>query len=175
MRTNKIIFGILLLLLSVNTWGQIGDINDNYQYLLSVDPAMKRKLMANEVMFDQQEKYLIVNYGNKPTYIIVYEFGQWKAVANFRLTNWVEFTGAYVDYDNNQLYIKEGRFSNEYYRLDINTGITDMVECSLTPGGCPVIEPKQSEKSIYSKDKTYYVTINKRNTRDVRVYVMKKK
>lgn len=170
---NKLLCLSFILFLAVSAFSQIGGDNENYQYVKSVDPEMKRKLMANELMFDQKEKYLIVNYGNKPTYIIVYEFNTWKAVANFRLTNWVEFTGAYLDYTTNQLYIKEGRYSNEYYRLDINSGETDVVECSLTPGGCPVVDPKQSEKSAYTSDKKIFATINKRNTRDVRVYQLK--
>lgn len=177
MLNNKIlifIFSIIFLqpLLSL---GQGSGENDNYQYVQSLDPEMKRKVMANEVMFDKDEKYLIINYGNKPTYIIVYDKNTWKSVANFRLTNWVEFTGAYVDHETNQLYIKEGRYSNEYYRLDISNGQTDIVKCNLTPSGCPVIEPKQTEKEVYSKEMDFYITINKRNTRDVRVYQLKKK
>ena len=173
MKIYKTLFLLIFIGTSINAFGQLVGSNDNYQFLLSVDSEIRRKMTANEVMFDEKEKYLIVNYGNRPTYIVVYEFGLWKAVANFRLTNWVEFSGAYVDHETNQLYIKEGRFSNEYYRLDINNGTTDVVECTLTPGGCPVVEPKQSDKAIYSNDKNYYVTVNKRNTRDVRVYQLK--
>jgi hypothetical protein len=168
------LFLFLILILNIvgsNVSAQ--ELNENYQFVIDLDSQMKRKLIANEVMFDQQEKYVIVNYGNKPTFIVVYEFGLWLPLATFRLTNWVEFSGAYVDYENNQLYIKESRFSSEYYRLDIEKGSTDIVECELAPGGCPVVEPKQSAKDMYTADKSYYVTINKRNAREVKVYTKK--
>ncbi|MBI9069452.1 MAG: hypothetical protein JEZ09_19290 [Salinivirgaceae bacterium] len=166
------IFVILVLsMFTYNSYCQFAE--DNYQYVLSVDPLMNRKLMANEIMFDKQEKYLVVNYGNKPSYIIVYETATWTPVANFRLSNWVEFTGSYFDYETNQIYIKEGRYSSEYYRLDINTGITDIIGCELAPGGCPVIEPRQAQKSAYTSNKLMYATINKRNARDVRIYKLK--
>lgn len=153
--------------------GKAQDVHNNYQFIIKLDPQMKRKMSANELMFDQQEKYVIVNYGNKPTYIVVYEFGLWQPVATFRLTNWVEFSGAYIDYENNQLYIKESRFNSEYYRLDISNSTSDIVACDLTPGGCPVVEPRQSEKEIYSKDKSYYIVINKRNSGEIKVYLKK--
>ncbi len=146
------------------------NIHDDYQLVLSLDTQMKRKINANELMIDWQEKYIIVNYGNKPTYIIVYSLSNYKVAANFRLSNWVEFSGAYYDSETNQLYVKESRYSSEYYRLDINTGEKDILQCHLTPGGCPVEEPKKTLKSVYSSIKEYYITINKHNSRDVRVY-----
>lgn len=149
------------------------NIEDNYQFVITLDAQMKRKLIANELMFDSQEKYLIVNYGNKPTFIVVFEFGLWQPLMTFRLTDWVEFTGAYVDVETNQLYVKESRYSSDYYRLDIKTGTTDLIACELTPKGCPVIEPKQSDRWVYTNDKKFFATIDKKSPREVKIYSRK--
>lgn len=149
------------------------NIKDDYQLVLSLDTKMKRKVTANELMIDWQENYIIVNYGNKPTFIIVYSLKDYNVVANFRLSNWVEFSGAYYNSETNQLYIKESRYSSEYYRLNITTGEKDILECHLTPGGCPVDDPKKSLKSVYTANKEIFVIINKHNARDVKVYKRK--
>lgn len=169
----KIILILLIALLGKISTTQAQDIEDSYQYVTSVDPQMKRKLLANEIMVDSQEKYLIVNYGNKPSYIIVYSLVDWKPIANFRLTNWVDFSGAYVDSAYNQIYIKESRYSSEYHRLEIPSGTKDIIECELTPRGCDIIEPQQELKTLYTSDRQYYFAINKRNNGEVRVYVHK--
>lgn len=166
--------GLFLLFLAPFIWGSAQNIEDDYQFVVSLDTKMQRKLSANELMLDANESYLIVNYGNRPSYIIVYDRQNFEAKANFRLSDWVEFSGAYMDNETNQLYVKESRYSSEYYRLDINTGEQDIVACHLTPRGCPNDDPKKSIKSLFSLSKDFYVAINKRNTRDVRVYKLKK-
>jgi len=154
--------------------GKSQNIEDDYLQILKLDTKMERKILANELMLDQQEKYIIVNYGNKPTYIIVYDMVNFEAVANFRLSNWVDFSEAYVDYETNLLYIKESRYSSAFFRLNISTGEVDNIECHLTPAGCANEEPKISLKSIFTNDRKYYFTINKSNTREVKVYQLKK-
>ena len=166
-----IIFGLLL----ISGFSSIAQrIEDNYQYVKSLDPKMTRKIRANEIMIDDKEKYVFVNYENRPTFIVVYSMKDFEPIISFRLSNWVEFSGAYIDYELNQLYIKQSRYSSDYYRLDINTGQKDIVNCELTPGGCPIVEPTKSVKSTFSISEYYYITINKRNPRDVRVYQLKK-
>lgn len=146
-------------------------VNDkNYQFILSLNTGLQRKMYANEVMFDQEEQYLLVNYGNKPTYIIVFEYGLWQPIASFRLPNWVEFSGTYVDHDTNDIYIKASRYSSEYYKLNIDSGEQEIRECETLPAGCPVVEAKQSNKSVFSKDNHFYININKKNARDIKVY-----
>jgi len=135
---------------------------------------MKRKVFANELLIDQSQKYVIVNYGNKPTFVIIYSMDGFEVAANFRLSNWIEFSGAYVDSKTNQLYVKESRYSNEYYRLDINTGEQDILECDLVPKGCLNEDLKITRKSVFSTSKDYFITINKRNKREVRVYQLKR-
>lgn len=159
---------ILVLFFSNFVEAQI--VEKDYQFVLSLDNGLDRKMYANELMVDESQQYLIVNYGNKPTYIVVFEFGLWHPVVSFRLANWVEFSGSYVDYDKNDLYIKASRYSSEYYKLNINNGDQEIRECESLPDGCPVIEPKQADKSVFSKDKAFYFTVNKKNARDVRVY-----
>jgi hypothetical protein len=149
------------------------NIEDNYQYISSLDAQMKRKLIANELIFDAQDKYLMVNYGNKPTFIVVFEVGSWQPIMTFRLSDWVEFTGAYVDAETNQLYVKESRYSSDYYRLDIKTGTTEVIACGLTPKGCLVIEPKQSQRWGYSSDNGILAIIDKKNPREVKIYSSK--
>ncbi len=144
--------------------------NKGYKYVLSLDNGMRRKMYVNEFMFDNDEKYLIANYGNKPTYIVVFKVGEWKPIVTFRLSNWVEFTGAYVD-DSENIFIKASRFSSDYYKLNIKNKTQMEVPCETTPRGCKVIEPQQTEKTIYSKDYKYMIDINKRNAREARVYI----
>lgn len=164
-----LITGIALIyLLPLQVFSQ-PESNKGYQYIMSVNTGLKRKMYANEIMFDDNEKYLIVNYGNRPTYIVVFEFGLWQPVANFRLPNWAEFTGAYLD-DGDNLYIKISRYSSDYYKLSIKDKKQYELPCETLPRGCKVVEPKQAEKTIYSKDKYYMIDINKKNARDVRIY-----
>lgn len=165
---------LLLLLYVFVTPGKTQNITDDYQLIQSLDTKMKRKVFANELILDKQEKYIIVNYGNKPTFIILFDMVSYDVVANFRLSNWIEFSGAYIDYETNQFYVKESRFSNEYYRLDINTGEQDIVECQLTPAGCVIEDLKITRKSVFSSSKDFYITINKRNKRDVKVYQLRR-
>ena len=164
----------LLLLFYAFVFSCQSQTTDDYQYLLSLDTKMKRKVFANELIIDKEQKYIIVNYGNKPSFIIVYSMANYEAVANFRLSNWVEFSGAYIDYETNQFYVKESRYSNEYYRLDINTGETDILECDLVPKGCLSEDLKITRKSVFSSTKDFFITINKRNKREVRVYQLKR-
>lgn len=145
------------------------DSNKGYQYIMSVNTGLERKMYANELMFDENEKYLIVNYGNRPTYIVVFEFGLWQPKATFRLPNWVDFSGAYLDNADN-LYIQISRYSSDYYKLSIKDGTQVELPCETTPLGCLVVEPKQAEKNIFTKDKYYMVDVNKKNARDVRIY-----
>lgn len=163
-----IIIFTLTLIFSSDIKSQI--IEKDYQFLISLNTGLERKMYANEIMVDETQQYLVVNYGNKPTYIVVFDYGVWQPVASFRLPNWVEFSGAYFDYDKKDLYIKASRYSSEYYKLNMDGREKELRECESLPAGCPVVEPKQAEKSVFSKDKNYYITINKKNARDVRVY-----
>lgn len=168
----RIVF-IFICLLLMNNYLIAQEEEDSYQYLLSVLPDMNRKIAANEIMISEDEKYLIVNYGNRPTFIVVYSFNEWKQVAAFRTTDWVDFSGAYVDQATDQLYIKESRYSTNYHRLDIKTGKQDIIPCDLTPDGCPVIESRKAVKALFSEDRKYYVAISRQNVREVKVYIYK--
>ena len=161
-----LISGIAMLFSCVNAGAQSPD----YQSLKTLKPDMQRKVMANELMVSPDNKYLIVNYGNKPTFIVAYNIEDWRQAAAFRLTDWVEFSSAYVDTTNSQFYVKTGRISSEYHRLDIKEKTQDVVPCDITPRRCPVIELKVAIKSVYTIDKKYFVTINKKNKREVKVY-----
>ena len=166
---------ILLFLLYHTTSDSVAQSSlDDYQFIQSLNTKMKRKEFANEIILDKQEKFIIVNYGNKPTFIVLFDINNYNVVANFRLSNWVEFSGAYIDYETNQFYVKESRYSNEYYRLDINTGEQDIIECDLAPQGCVVEDLEITRKSVFSNSKDYYITINKRNKRDVRIYQLRR-
>lgn len=151
------------------------NVDTDYQLVLNLDNKMQRKMLANELMIDPQEKFIIVNYGNRPTHIIVYSMQNYEAVANFRLSDWVDFSAAFMDYETNQLYIKESRYSSEYFRMNINSNEFDRIQCHIIPGGCTNAEPTKSVKAVYTADKQYYITINKNNTREVRVYKRKSK
>jgi len=142
----------------------------DYQALKTIKPDMQRKMIANELMLSDDGKYLIVNYGSRPTYIVAYRTEDWGQEAYFRLADWVDFASAYVDTTNSQFYVKTSRTSSEYYRLDIAEKTQDIVPCEITPRRCPVIELKINVKSLYTNDKRYYIAINKQNKREVRVY-----
>ncbi len=159
---------MLLFLLPLKSFSQ-QTTNKGYQYILSLNNGLERKMYVNELMFDEEERYLIVNYGSKPTYIVAFEFGVWKPLAFFRLPSWVDFTGAYTD-DIANVYVKTSRYSSYYYKLSIKEKTVVELPCDAVPRGCEVVEPKQSAKIIYTKDKMYMIDINKKNPREVRVY-----
>ena len=159
------------LLLNADIFAQSAD----YQFLVTIKPDMQRKVLANELMLSPDGKHIIVNYGNKPTFIVAYSTEDWKQVAIFRLTDWVDFSSAYVDTTNQQFYVKISRASTQYHRLDINEKTQDIIPCDITPRGCPHIEVKMDIKSLYTKDKKYYIAINKQNKREVKVYKLRDK
>ena len=142
----------------------------DYQYLTTIKPDMQRKVLANELFLSPDGKHIIVNYGNKPTFIVAYSTEDWKQVAIFRLTDWVDFSSAYVDTTNQQFYVKISRASTQYHRLDMKEKTQDIIPCDITPRGCPHIEIKMDVKSLYTKDKKYYIAINKQNKREVKIY-----
>lgn len=151
---------------SFSVVAQSGD----YQYLVTLKPDMQRKVLANELFLSPDGKYIIVNYGNKPTFIAAYSTSDWKQVALFRLKDWVDFSSAYLDTTNQQFYVKISRVSTQYHRLDIKQNTQDIIPCDITPRGCPHIEMKMDVKSLYTKNKQYYIAINKQNKREVKVY-----
>ena len=154
------------VLFCAETQAQSGD----YQFLITLKPDMQRKVLANELFLSPDGKHIVVNYGNKPTFIVAYSTEDWKQVALFRLTDWVDFSSAYIDTTNQQFYVKISRVSTQYHRLDIKEKTQDIIPCDITPRGCPHIEMKMDVKSLYTKDKQYYIAINKQNKREVKVY-----
>ncbi len=144
-----------------------------YNFVKELDARLQRKLMANELLFDNDGEYLVINFGNAPSYIVVFSTKNWEPVYNYRLPNWVDFTGAYIDKTTHDLYILEARYSSKYYKLNLITGAKSIVPCSETPNGCTVIEPKKPVKSLYSPDKKYFVKIKKNTQREVYLYEIK--
>ena len=65
-----------------------------YNFVKELDARLQRKLMANELLFDNDGEYLVINFGNAPSYIVVFSTKNWEPVYNYRLPNWVDFTGA---------------------------------------------------------------------------------
>jgi len=163
---HSLLAGFIMTFMNLSVDAQSAD----YQALKTVKPEMQRKMLANELMLSSDGKYLIVNYGSRPTYIIAYRTEDWGQEAFFRLPDWVDFASAYVDTTNSQIYIKTSRTSSEYYRLDIAEKTQDIVPCEITPRRCPVIELKKDVKALYTDDKRFYIAINKQNKREVRVY-----
>ncbi len=161
---------LLTALFSVAVCGSVVAQSGDYQAFVTLKPDMQRKVLANELFLSPDGKHLIVNYGNKPTFIVAYSTADWKQVALFRLTNWVDFSSAYIDTTNQQFYVKISRVSTQYHRLDIKQNTQDIIPCDITPRGCPHIERKMDVKSLYTSDKNYYITINKQNKREVKVY-----
>ena len=159
------------MMFCVESYAQSAD----YQFLTTIKPEMQRKVLANELMLSPDGKHIIVNYGNKPTFIVAYSTSDWKQVALFRLTDWVDFSSAYVDTTNQQFYVKISRVSTQYHRLDIMQNTQDIIPCDITPRGCPHIEMKMDVKSLYTKDKQFYITINKQNKREVKIYKLRDK
>jgi hypothetical protein len=158
--------GLFLVSLCTSSFAQGSD----YQFFTTIKPDMQRKLLANELMLSPDDKHIIVNYGNKPTFIVVYSTSDWTQKAVFRLTDWVDFSSAYVDTTTQQFYVKISRASTQYHRLDINQQTQDIIPCDITPRGCPHIEMKMDIKSLYTSDKQYYISINKQNKREVKIY-----
>lgn len=160
---------VIVALSSISVFSQTGD----YQSLTTLTPDMQRKVFANELFLTSDGKYLIVNYGDKPTFIVAYSTSEWKQSAIFRLTDWVDFASAYSDTATQQFYVKISRGSSKYHRLDIEQKTQDIIPCDITPHGCPHIEMKKNSKSLYTADKKFYITINKQNKREVKVYKLR--
>ena len=96
---------VIVALSSISVFSQTGD----YQSLTTLTPDMQRKVFANELFLTSDGKYLIVNYGDKPTFIVAYSTSEWKQSAIFRLTDWVDFASAYSDTATQQFYVKISR------------------------------------------------------------------
>lgn len=160
---------IIVASMNLDVLAQVGD----YQSFTTLKPDMQRKVFANELFLTPDGKYLVVNYGDKPTFIVAYAIEDWKQAAMFRLTDWVDFATAYSDTVTQQFYVKTSRGSSKYHRLDIAEKTQDIIPCDITPRGCPHIEMKKNVKLLYTADKKYYITIDKQNKREVKVYKLR--
>lgn len=141
-----------------------------YSFQENLDTKLERKMFANELLLDEDYYFLLVNYGNKPTYIVVFDVNNWQVQQSFRLPNWVEFSGAYYNEQTNSYYIKESRYGDDYYALDMANGDINILNCSTTPRGCPMVEPQKTVTDLKVLDNQYRVMINKKNKRMVKVY-----
>ncbi len=144
--------------------------SQGYSYITDVYPESDRKMKANELMFVRDDAYLIVNYGFRPTFLVVYTVGDWEPVQTFRLSDWVEFSGAYFYPDSNCFYVQRARYSSDYYALSLKTGDYKLVDCEQTPLQCPRVEPDKPQLEAYSQNGFYCVQINKKNPRELRVF-----
>ena len=95
---------IIVASMNLDTLAQVGD----YQSFTTLKPDMQRKVFANELFLTPDGKYLVVNYGDKPTFIVAYAIEDWKQAAMFRLTDWVDFATAYSDTVTQQFYVISG-------------------------------------------------------------------
>ncbi len=141
-----------------------------YSFQENLDTKLQRKMFANELLLDEEYYFLLVNYGNKPTYIVVFDVNNWMVQRSFRLPNWVEFSGTYYNEQTNSYYIKESRYGSSYYQLNMNSGDVETIECSKTPRACPLVEPEKTVTDLKALDNNYRIMIDKKNKRNVKVY-----
>lgn len=143
---------------------------DGYLFNQKIEAPRVRKSVANELMVDPMERYLVVSYSSYPTVVVLYEFGSWKVKGTYNIPQWFDLSHSFMDANGKFLYLDFARYSSKYRRIDIETQQMDTIECFQTPKGCVPKEGGIEQKEYTTKDKIYYVTINKRNKRDILIF-----
>jgi len=143
---------------------------DGYLFHQKIDAPRVRRPVAHEIMVDPLERLLVVSYSSYPTVVVLYEFDSWKVVGTYNIPEWFDLGHSYVDMNGRYIYLDFARYSSKYRRIDVETQKVDTVECYQTPRGCVPKEGGIEQKEYTTKDKKYYITINKKNKRDILIF-----
>lgn len=165
------LLAVLVLICALSEAQKIEFKKPGYKYVQTIKPPFTRRFDAHEIVISPDQKHLIVNYGSKPTYVVFFQIGTWEKVEEYKLPDWVEFSSLHFEPNNDVLFLKTSRYSSSYYRIQRFEKKIDTVSCKLTPKGCAQTDVKIDRKDFYTADKMYYVMINKRNNRDIIIFI----
>lgn len=143
---------------------------DGYLFHQKIDAPRVRRPVAHEIMIDPLERLLVVSYSSYPTVVVLYEFDSWKVLGTYNIPEWFDLGHSFVDMNGRYIYLDFARYSSKYRRIDVETHKMDTVECYQTPRGCVPKEGGIEQKEYTTKDKKYYITINKKNKRDILIF-----
>lgn len=141
-----------------------------YTFQQIIKPPFQKKLSVNEIMLSPDDQFLVVNYGNKPTYVVFFSLKTWEKEKEFKLPGWVEFSGAYFDAAREYLYIKTERFSSNYYRLHVSDQKVDTIACQNAPKGCKQSDIAKDIKELYTSGKEYFIGVHRKFSSQLVIY-----
>lgn len=143
---------------------------DGYRFEYKIKAPRVRRPVAHELMLDPNERFLIVSYSSYPTVVKLYDVGTWETKATYNIPEWFDLSNSFVGPDGRYLFLDYARYSSKYRRVDLETDEIDTLECYDTPKGCVPKEGGVPQKEAYTNDKIYYITINKKNQRDILIF-----
>lgn len=143
---------------------------EGYIFAQKLKTPRVRKPEVHELMLDPHGRFLILTYSSHPTHILLYQLNDWDLYKEYMVPEWFDLSNSFVDHEGRYLYVDFGRFSSKYRRIDLTTDNIDTVECSQTPRGCIPKEASQPRRDLYTSDKNYYITVNRKNKRDVLIF-----
>jgi hypothetical protein len=143
---------------------------DGYQFESKIKAPRVRRPIAHELLLDPNERFIVVSYSSKPTVVVLYEIGTWKEMGSYNIPGWFDLSNSFVGPNGKFLFLDFARYSSKYRRIDLESQVVDTVECYDTPRGCVPKEGGVPQKELYTKDKTYYFSINKKNRRDILIF-----
>ena len=145
-----LIFGCIL---TFNSYGQ----TDSLIYTLP-RPDLKWGIPGG-ILFSPDDKYFLVSYDFKPSYVDLYELEGFKRLSRFKIKgHYVYFPNSFFHSDNKEIYIDIGKRINiiidigrrtigkekiKYLVFNLQTGERKKVKCENGPKGCayPISSP----------------------------------
>ena len=164
----KYLILLFLTLTSIFSFSQYR--KDGYQFENKIKAPRVRRRVAHEIMLDPQERFFIVNYSSYPAVVVLYDIPTWKVRASFDVPAWFDLGNSFVGPAGKFLYLDFARFSSKYRRIDLETNVMDTVECYKTPRGCSPKEAPPENRSFYTKDKKYFISVNKRRKSEILIF-----
>ncbi len=143
---------------------------DGYRFEHKIKAPRVRRPIAHEIMLDPMERYLIVSYSSYPTVVVLYNIGTWETKATYNIPKWFDLSNSFMGPSGRYLFLDFARYSSQYRRIDLKTNEIDTLECYDTPRGCVPKEGGVSQKEVYTKNKIYYIAVNKKNRRDILIF-----
>ncbi len=144
---------------------------EGYSFVQKLKTPRARKPEVHELMLDPHGRFLILTFSSHPTHILLYQINSWELYKEYMVPEWFDLSNSFVDPEGRFLFVDFGRFSSRYRRIDLTTDKIDTVDCKSTPRGCLPKEPTQPKRDLFTPDKKFYITINRKNRRDVLVFI----
>ncbi|MDA3866446.1 MAG: hypothetical protein PF489_06800 [Salinivirgaceae bacterium] len=164
-----ILVGILIVL-GVQNHAHAQYSKDGYLFDKKINAPRVRRPVAHELLLDPMERFLVVSYSSHPTVVVLYEIPSWETKATYNIPEWFDLSNSFVGPTGRFLFLDFARYSSKYRRVDLETHAIDTVECYDTPRGCVPKEGGVQQKDLFTKDDLYYITINKKNKRDLLIF-----